>query len=351
VAEISYPFNADNADGGTAIVSQTQWQAMASGWVNDFIDMRLTTPGESLPFTAVIANGRDVQISSGRAWVGGFYYQNTSTKTITIPANATTKPRKDLIVIRVDMAKSAVNLALRTGTAAATPVEPKPARSAGGMWEMPLYCIDVPASNGALVANRRAPFNAGSPVAFPWNAPDSTAQLPRNSFSLDVDQNNSGGQTEQFIGQDGYVVSRHLGKARTFTPALVNAGSMSASLRTGRWRWIAPNTVWFQATIDNTTTKAVEATGTNWRVGIVLPQLAGPKGIQVMHGYLANPNKSSGMPNMLSVTGTTTPKSQTLYLSIPNFKTPTEGLDGLKLFPAKSTLSISGVFESNAFKE
>ncbi|MFJ8930592.1 hypothetical protein ACIRLA_28790 [Streptomyces sp. NPDC102364] len=351
MAEISYPFNADNADGGTSIVSQTQWQAMAAGWVSDFIDYRLTTAGESMPFTATVVNGRDVQISAGRAWVGGFYYQNTSTKTITIPTNSGGYARKDLIVIRADLSKSAVSLALRQGTAAASPKEPTPTRNRGGVWEMPLYCIDVPAANGALVVNRRAPFTMGTPVAVPWNAPDSAALLPRNSFLIDVDTNTSGGQTEGFVGTDGYVITQHLGRSQTYTPGLINSGSMSASLRTGRWRYIAPNMVWFQATINNTTTKNVEASGSNWRVGLELPVISSGKGIQVIHGYLANPDKKFSMPNMVSITATTHPKSTTLYLSIPNFKTPTEGLDGLRGFPAKSTLSISGVYEANKFNE
>ncbi|MER6086530.1 hypothetical protein [Streptomyces bluensis] len=351
MAEISYPFNADNANGGTSIISQTQWQAMAAGWAGDYVDFRLTTPGESLPFVASVVNGRDLQIGSGRAWVGGFYYQNTSTKTLTVPANSTTRGRKDLVVIQADISKSSVNLALRTGTAAASPAEPFPTRNRGGVWEMALYVVDVPANNGALTLTRRAPFTMGSIAAFPWSARESALLMPPNTLGIDVDQNASGGQAEVFRGTDGYVTTRHLGKTRTYTPGLVNSGSMSSSLRTGRWRWAGPNLVWFQVTINNTTSKPVEATGSNWRVGITLPQTCNAKGIQVLSGYLANPNKSSGMPNMLSITATTHPKSTTLYLSIPNYRTPTEGLDGLRQFPAKSTFSISGVYEANEFNE
>ncbi|MEV3860707.1 hypothetical protein AB0J38_41160 [Streptomyces sp. NPDC050095] len=351
MAEISYPFNADNEAGGTSIVSQTQWQAMAAGWAGDYIDYRLTTPGESLPFNASVINGRDVQIGAGRAWVGGFYYQLTDTTTLTVPANATSRARKDMIVLRADLAKSAVNLALRVGTAAASPVEPSPTRSRGGVWEMALYVVDVPANNGAIVLARRAPFSMAPMVAFPWNAQESVLLMPKPTLAIDADQNSSGGQEEVFRGNDGYVRTRTLGKTNTYTPGLVNAGALAASSRTGRWRWIAPNVCWFQITISNSTAKPVNVAGNQWRVGVTLPQTSNPRGIQTFQGYLSNPNGSSGLPNMLAVTATTHPKSQTLYLHSPSSATTKEGLDGLRIFPAKSTFSISGVLEANEFNE
>ncbi|MFF1635990.1 hypothetical protein, partial [Leifsonia sp. NPDC058248] len=127
MAELSYPFNADNADGGRAIVSQTQWQSMAHLWGGDRIDYTLTATAydsTDLPFSARVINGRDVEIKPGKAWVGGFYYTLTATMSVTIASNAGTKARKDLIVIQADMAKSAVKIAVVQGTAGASPVSP-----------------------------------------------------------------------------------------------------------------------------------------------------------------------------------------------------------------------------------
>lgn len=358
MAENSYPFEADNASGGKALVSQVQWQAMALGWGGDYVDFRMTTPGEVLPFVPTISNGRDVGVGSGRAWVGGFYYENTSSKTFTISNNPTSQGRKDLIVIRANMATSSVNLALVTGTPSTNPVPPAPIRTRGGIWDLALHEVDAPANNGAITVSRRAPFNMPQTVAFPWNAEDSARLLPLNAFGVDADSNSSGGQQEVFQGHDGFAVTRHLGKSRSFTPNLLYGGSATEVAYLtgngnfhGRWRWVAPNLYHFRATMDNVLKSPIEVVSGQWRLAITLPVATHSKGIQTLHGFLSNPNKNSGVPNMTSVTATTHPKSTTLFLHVPNFKTPTEGLDGLRVLPADSTLSISGVLEANEFNE
>lgn len=352
MAEISFPFDADNPSGGTSVVSQTQWQQMALAWSGgDRIDHALTN-GSNLPFIGTVQNGRQVRIGSGNAWVGGFYYRNTSSQILTVADNTTSKGRRDLIVIRLDMTKSAAQLALVKGVEAGTPAEPHPTQQAGGIWEMALYAVDVPANQGAISVARRAPFSMPSPVAYPWSAPESASLAPRNAVSFDLDSNSNGGQTESFNGSDGYAITRHLGKSLAYTPNTVNTDwTIPAANRNGRWRWVSPNLLWFQATIQNDYDKGAMANGSNWRVGITLPKDSNPRGIQVLHGYLSNPDRSGNLPNMISITATTNPKSNILYLHTPNNSTPSEGLDGLRGFPARSTFSISGVVETNEFNE
>lgn len=352
MAEISYPFNAENANGGTHIVSQVQWQQMAAFWGGDRIAFHLTDStysGSALPFTGWVENGRDVRIGSGSAWVGGFYYQNTGTVTFTIPGNATTKPRKDLVVIRADMATSSVNLALLPGMPAATPKEPRPTRSIGGVWEMPLFCVDVPANNGAITLTRRAPFYLPNTVSYPWSAEDSASIASRNSFSVDLDSNASGGQQEAWHGVDGYVTTRHLGKSRTYTPSMVHCSNPAT--RQGRWRYIAPNTVWFSIYIASTSSSDYKVSGDNWIIGVTLPVKAKGATGQTFSGHLDNngSGSSSALPNFVSILGKTSRGSDTstMYLFIPNPKTTSEGLDGLKLFPRRGSLTISGVYETN----
>jgi hypothetical protein len=354
MTELSYPFDADNANGGAQAVSQTQWQQMALAWTNDHLDFPLvnsTYATADLPFTAT-TNGRNVTIGAGTAWVGGFYYKLTGTKTFTIADNNTAKGRKDLVVIRADMAKSAVQLAVVQGIAATTPLDPTPSRQSGAAWEMPLYSVDVPANNGTVAVSRRGPYLVPPTVAFPWNADDSAALTPRGAFSIDMDNNGGGVQRESWRGRDGYVKTRDFSKSSTYTPSALYVGSVPTANRRGRYRWIAPNTYWFSATIVNDyEDQGIGVTGSNTRAGITLPINCNPKSIQVLHGYLSNPYYSGGLPNMLAITATTQPGSNILFLNTQNYNNLAEGLDGLRQFPARSTFSISGVIEANEFNE
>ncbi|MEU5577773.1 hypothetical protein ABZ791_10810 [Streptomyces huasconensis] len=355
MAELSFPFDADNANGGSRVVSQTQWQQMALAWTNDRIDFPLVNTsydGNALPFTAT-TSGRDVTIGAGTAWVGGFYYKLTDTKRFTIADNLTTKGRRDLVVLRADMAAAAVNLAVVQGTPATSPTEPKPVRQIGAVWEMPLFAVEVPANNGAISINRRAPHVSPAILAFPWNMDSSMALLPRGSFGIDLDSNGGDTQNEAFNGRDGYVTTRHFGKSRTYTPSTLYVKSgIPAANRRGRWRWVSPNTFWFSVTIVNDfEDQAVPVTGDNWRAAVTLPMNSNPKAVQTCHGYLSNPRSTGNLPNMTAITATTHPGSNILFLHWPNTNSVSEGLDGMKAFPARSTFSISGTVEANEFSE
>ncbi|MGW4446444.1 hypothetical protein [Streptomyces sp. NPDC004682] len=355
MAELSFPFDADNANGGSQVVSQTQWQAMALTWGGDRVDYPLTNTSydpTALPFN-VTTSGRDVIINAGSAWVGGFYYKLTGTKRFTIADNATSKGRRDLIVLRADMSKAAVNAAVVQGAPATTPVEPQPTRQVGAVWEMALFAVDVPANNGAITVIRRAPHPASPSMVFPWNAADSMALLPRGSFGIDVDSNGGDSQYESYNGRDGYVLTRHFGKSRTYTPntLYVKSGIPTANRR-GRWRWVAPNTFWFSVTIVNDfEDQGIAVTGDNWRAAVSLPQTSNSKTVQTLHGFLSNPNTSGGLPNYIAITATTQPGTNILYLHWPSPSTVTEGLDGMKQFPARSNFYISGTLEANQFNE
>ncbi|MEV6419066.1 hypothetical protein [Streptomyces sp. NPDC051662] len=356
MAEISFPFNAANSNGGTSVVSQTQWQQMAAAWGGDRIDFQLTNSnysGTDLPFTLTVLNGRQVRVSAGSAWVGGFYYQLTGSKTFDIPENATTKGRKDLIAIRVDMSKSAVQMVLITGTSATSPKEPTPKRLIGGVWEMPIFAVDAPASNGAVTVTRRGPFHMPPSVGYPWSAAESVALSPRNSISYDLDSNSSGGQVEYWNGQEGYVAARHLGPSRTYTPSMVNSGSISSNYRNGRWRWIAPNLVWFSLRVENSTNTDVKK-GATFAIGVTLPTTANARLGQVVLGHLDNDTaKAGGLPNFTSLSCRIHKGANTsnLFLYYPNPRFLSEGLDGLAVIPRKSTITISGVYEAAEFKE
>ncbi|WP_145500866.1 hypothetical protein [Streptomyces sp. CFMR 7] len=228
MAEISYPFNAANPDSGaTNIVSETQWQAMAKIWGGDRIDHRLTGQATAavLPFGGRVVNVNTVEVKPGKAWVGGFYYELTETKTLPVAANTANTGRIDLVVIRADMSKPSVNLAIRKGVNGSTPVEPAAVRQAGGIWEMPLYSLSVPANGGLPVLQSRGGYDMPPPVGFPWYALESAAALPKNTFSYDLDSNGPEEITELFNYSDKPRTARQLGPTRKYVPNLVNVTS------------------------------------------------------------------------------------------------------------------------------
>ncbi|MGW0087854.1 hypothetical protein ACWDWS_02425 [Streptomyces sp. NPDC003328] len=351
--ELSFPYDANNETGGSQVVSQTQWQQMANTWTTDHIDFSLsanTYASPDLPLNASI-NGRNVTMQPGSAWVGGFYYQLTGTKTLTIADNNTNQGRIDMIVLRADMAKSSVNLAVVQGTPASTPAEPKMTRQLGGIWEMPLHAATVPANNGTVVLNRRSPFAPPKYITAPFNASQTNNAMPRYGFVFDANSTGGGSQAEGFSGRDGYVTTRHFGKSITYTPNSLYTEAVPAANRRGRWRWIAPNVFWFEITIVNDFETGINLTGSNTVAAVSLPMAANLRGFQACQGVLRNPDRNGGRPNLMDITAVTQVGSTVLYLYSPNYSNLAEGLDGLRGYPANSQMYVSGVVEAAVFTE
>ncbi|WP_406153567.1 hypothetical protein OH797_31855 [Streptomyces anulatus] len=355
MAETSYPFSAANGSGGTAMVSQTQWQKMGHLWGGDRVDFRLTATTYSstaLPFAVRVVNARDIEVKPGRAWVGGFFYELDAAKTVPVDPNLTDKARIDTVVLRADVPKGSVNLAVVKGQPSASPIAPQPQRNLGQQWEMVLYEVSVPANNGAISAASRLTFDMPPAVSTPWNTRDSASYVERGSFLYDMDTNGGDTQYEAFVGRDGYVITRHFGKSRTYTPSLVQSTSQPGS-RSGRWRWIAPNMVWFTATFSTTTTSEIKTSGNNWQLGFTLPTPANGGSAQILSGVLQNPDVRSNLPNFIDIK-TVLPQgnsSSNAYLYFPNSSNLKQGLDGLRVFPGKSKLMVSGVYETDVFSE
>lgn len=355
MSEISYPFTSDSAGGGSQMMSQLQWQYMARQFGKDRIDYRLTSTSldaTTLPFNGTVVNGTSVSIAPGRALVGGFFYQLTATQTVTIAANTGTLPRTDLIVLRADLSAGSVNLKVIQGQAAASPKVPSLTKAYGGIWEMPLHQVNVPASGGALTLVNVAPFDLAEPVAVPWNATNAGALQQTGTYVLDMDNNTNDTQTEYFVGRDGFVATRHLGKSRTYTPNMFNGKyTLDAGQRQGRWRWVAPNTVYVSMSFTAYEDQGLSVSGSNWFLGVTLPKPANGKIRPVLSGFLSNPSQGGNMPNAMQITAHPTANSTNVTLYTPNFTTLAQGLDGLKMLPAGSTLYISGTYETNEFNE
>jgi hypothetical protein len=354
--EISYPFTADSAGGGAQMMSQAQWQYMARVFAKDRVDFRLdqtSIDAFSLPFTAAVVNGTSVSIAPGRAIVGGFYYQLTASATVSIAANTGATGRIDVVVLRANLSSSSVNLAVVQGQPAATPKAPALTKTYGGIWEMPLHQVTVPANSGALSLINVMPFDVPEHMAVPWNALQTAAYQTNGSFVVDMDSNNTDTQSEYWVGRDGTMVSRDLAKPRGYTPSLVNVNvDLASANKTGRWRWIAPGMVFFSVYLNNDwEDTGPTRTGTS-TIGITLPTPASGATGQVVKGVLRNPNFNGGLPNVIDIQaeiGRNGATQSTASLLYPNASDLSQGLDGLTAIPPLSNLKISGVYEASTF--
>jgi hypothetical protein len=352
MAELSYPFSAANGAGGSNTVSQVQWQKMAQMWGGDRIDRRLTASSyesTDLPFYTT-TTGRTVVVNAGRAWVGGFYYELTGTKSLTIADNTSSYARIDIIVIRADLSAGSVNIAVVQGQPAATPVAPQPTRSLGGNWDMVLHEVAVPKSNAAISVSSRLMFDMPPRVESPWNTDLTAPYVQSGSFVYDMDVNRNSTQTEGFKGRDGFMWTQTLGKAYSYTPSMFN-GKTAPAARKGRWRWVAPNTVQFSSSFTAYEDTGVVVSGTNWYLGTTLPTPANGAIRQVLTGFLSNPNNGGNMPNAMQIVAQTQANSSNLTLYTPNWTNLAQALDGLRALPAGSTLYLSGTYEANEFGE
>jgi hypothetical protein len=355
MAEISYPFAAASAGGGSEMVSQVEWQNMSHLWGPDRIDFQLTETtytSDALPLHAEIS-GSDIVVQPGAAWVGGFYYKNDALLTFSAPTNSGATDRYDLLVLRLDMAIGSANLAIKTGQAATNPVEPTVQRTPGGVWEMPLWRIWVGKNNGGRSLSDRRRYDGPGSTYVPWGAEPISDGGPQGNFVYDMDSNNNGGDSQQefFSGRDGTFITRHLGKRREYTPDVFTVSNKPSSAnRKGYYRYVAPGVVHVSVQINNTSTKAVTPSGDGWIIGITLPIAASVKSRGLFHGFLENPERRDSLPNYMEVPGRTSGSADNrCFLYYTNTKSLTEGLDGLKAIPGKSFLTVTGTYETNIF--
>jgi hypothetical protein len=354
--EISYPFTADSAGGGAQMMSQAQWQYMARVFAKDRVDFRLdqtSIDAFSLPFTAAVVNGTSVSVAPGRAIVGGFYYQLTASATVSIAANTGGTGRIDVVVLRANLSNSSVNLAVVQGQPAATPKAPGLTKTYGGVWEMPLHQVTVPANSGALSLINVMPFDVPEHMAVPWNALQTAAYQSNGSFVVDMDSNNTDTQSEYWVGRDGTVISRDLAKPRGYTPSLVNVNvDLPGANKIGRWRWIAPGMVYFSVYLNNDWEDTGPTRTGNNTIAVTLPTPAAGATGQVVNGILRNPNYNGGLPNVVDIHAEISQGGSgqsVAYLLYPNSTNLAEGLDGLRTIPPLSNLKISGVYEASTF--
>lgn len=139
MAEYSAPFD------GSPIATQSQWSGMAKRWGLDGVHAL----SETSTLLKVTGSGTTtVAVAVGRAFVNGWYYHNSTTKNLTVPANAGGAARIDLVILRADPTAKTVTALYKTGGTAA----PSLTQDEEGTWEIPLAQCTVPAAASTVPA-------------------------------------------------------------------------------------------------------------------------------------------------------------------------------------------------------
>jgi hypothetical protein len=177
MAQTSWPF--ENID-----TSETQFSQWARN-IGEGIISGATLELE--PFAD--SSGMQVKVKSGQALIRGHYYDNTAEETLAIATANVSNPRIDRVVLRLDPTANSVVLAVLTGTPASSPVAPDVTQTDGGVYEISLALVDVPAAAvliiPANVTDTRAIF---SPWTGSVSGDDITGTIPSSKLAVAVSE-------------------------------------------------------------------------------------------------------------------------------------------------------------------
>ena len=171
MVETSYPF------GSSDVATELEWSRMARTWQLDGV------VGDDPTSTGlrVTVAGSNINIAAGEAWINGFYYKNSATKTIAITTNAGSTTRFDRVWVRSDQSGNVVTAEYETGGSS----PPAASLDEAGIYEMPLARFGVGAgtnslSSGTLIDER---YFIGKPVI----VQNSTARRPAKRGQIAIE--------------------------------------------------------------------------------------------------------------------------------------------------------------------
>lgn len=142
MTQTSYPFDAQ--DTTEAQYSQLFKRLTFTGVSGTPAGTELKASGDS--------SGMNVKVAAGFAIVRGHAYNNDAQVTLTIGASST-NPRRDLVILRLDPSSNSVVLAVKAGTAAASPSDPALTQTEEGVYELPVARVTVPANAVTISAS------------------------------------------------------------------------------------------------------------------------------------------------------------------------------------------------------
>lgn len=141
MTQTSYPF--ENTDTSEAQYSQLFRRLNRDGVWGSPSGTELKPTGDS--------SGMQVKVAAGYAMVRGHFYSSDSIVTLAVGAS-NSNPRIDLVVLRLDPTANSIVLAVKAGTAAASPSAPALTQTDTGTYEIAIGSILISANATTIAA-------------------------------------------------------------------------------------------------------------------------------------------------------------------------------------------------------
>ncbi|MGU9539268.1 hypothetical protein ACQX0N_09840 [Clostridium tepidum] len=120
-------------------------------------------PNPATGLQVIDNNNMSVTVQAGKGWINGYYYQNTGDFILKIDIADSLLNRIDRVVLRLDYSKRAVNLFIKKGTFASSPVAPSLQRDAD-MYELGIADIYVRAGVISIIQSNITDLRLNSNV-------------------------------------------------------------------------------------------------------------------------------------------------------------------------------------------
>jgi len=145
MTQTSFPFEGID----TTETQFSQWARHFNNGVND------EPTGTALEVSA--GTGLAVDVAAGEAMVRGHYYISDATESLALATADPTNGRIDTVILRLDPTANSIVVAVKTGTAAGSPVAPTLVQTDAGIYEQALANVLVPATAGvpSTITDRR----------------------------------------------------------------------------------------------------------------------------------------------------------------------------------------------------
>lgn len=99
------------------------------------------------------STGMQAKVKTGECWIRGHWGEGTTQKTMAIAAAHATLARRDRVILRCDFTLNRIEVDVKTGTAAASPVAPALVQNSS-MWEIALAWVQVDATVSTIAATK-----------------------------------------------------------------------------------------------------------------------------------------------------------------------------------------------------
>lgn len=146
MAQSSFPFQAVDT-------TETQFSQWARHILSGGRSGVNGVPGDTNLLVTANSSGMQVFVAAGQALVRGHYYVSTASETLSIGA-ASTNPRIDAVVLKLDPALNSIVLQVVAGTPAASPVAPTLTQTDAAIFQFKIAEVRVEASVTTIDANK-----------------------------------------------------------------------------------------------------------------------------------------------------------------------------------------------------